>query len=280
MTPILQRVTWIGAQTPGYARRFVDLGADPERVVVTGSVKFDGAETDRSNARTRQLARLAGVEPSNVVFLAGSTQEPEERLALEAFQRLAPSYPQLRLILVPRHPERFDDVADLLRASAVRWQRRSLLTEGTTQPAPILLVDTIGELGAWWGVAHLAYVGGSMGDRGGQNMIEPAGYGAAVSFGPNTWNFRDVVQRLLQAEAAVVVNDGAALTAFVHRGLEDARYRQHLGENAQRIVRDSQGAARQTCEQLRQLLLPAAARSLRHGMISRRADSTLSRKSA
>ncbi len=146
-------------------------------------------------------------------FLAGSTQAPEERLALEAFQALAGEHPRLRLIIVPRHPHRFDEVASLLDQSGVAWQRRSELdkgrkaeggrrkaADGGTIEVPssaalsrILLVDTVGELGAWWGTAAIGFVGGSLfSSRGGQNMIEPAAYGVATSFGPNTQNFRDV----------------------------------------------------------------------------------------
>ena len=258
MRHVLQRVSWIGAQTETYAHRFVQLGADPRRVAVTGSVKFDGAETDRHNARTAELARLAHLGPQDMVFLAGSTQDPEERLALETFQQLLPQFPALRLILVPRHPERFDEVARMLDSTGVLWQRRSQLESARRPEARVLLVDTIGELGAWWGVAQVAFVGGSFGDRGGQNMIEPAAYGAAVSFGPNTWNFRDVVQLLCQGDAAQVVRDGADLTRFVRRCLEDEPFRCSLGQRAQQLVRQNQGAAARTCEQLVRRLPVAA----------------------
>src|SRR5690606_20883116 len=121
------------------------------------------------------------------------------------FRQLVPTYPQLRLILVPRHPERFDEVARLLEQANLPWQRRSELREPPAAgvvPPPILLVDTIGELGAWWGTATIGFVGGSFGDRGGQNMIEPAAYGVATCFGPNTRNFRDIVAALLAAGGA------------------------------------------------------------------------------
>ena len=136
------------------------------------------------------------------VFLAGSTQHPEEQFALDSFLSLAPSHPALRLILVPRHPERFDEVAALLDRSGMCWQRRSKLDGNNIDAdARILLVDTIGELGAWWGTSHIAYVGGSMSRRGGQNPIEPSAYGAAVSFGPKTPNFRGVVAVLLDGRS-------------------------------------------------------------------------------
>src|SRR5207244_156811 len=118
----------------------------------------------------------AGISDDDIVFLAGSTQEPEEQMAIDIFRRLAPQHQRLRLILVPRHPERFDTVAKLLDASNLPWQRRTQLAESSSLLAPrssLLLIDTIGELSAWWGAAHIAFVGGSFGMRGGQNMIEP-----------------------------------------------------------------------------------------------------------
>jgi 3-deoxy-D-manno-octulosonic-acid transferase len=104
----------------------------------------------------------------------------------------------------------------------------------------------VGELGAWWGTAHVAFVGGSLGQRGGQNMIEPSAYGAAVSFGPNTWNFRDVVGQLLAREAAVEVRDGAELTRFVRRCLAEPAFAIQLGQRARSLVLSQQGAADRT----------------------------------
>ena len=210
---------------------------------------------------------MAGFSNDDIVLLAGSTQEPEEAMVLETFRELSPQFPHLRLVLVPRHPDRFESVAKLLDSSGIAWQRRTALDEGSgfrvqgsgtenqqpsdgvavelppqqrvqgsgneTHPSPltphpspltplpsplaprILLVDIVGELGAWWGTARIAFVGGSMGNRGGQNMIEPAAYGAAISFGPNTWNFRDIVAAMLALDAAAVVSDGPQFTQFV-----------------------------------------------------------------
>jgi 3-deoxy-D-manno-octulosonic-acid transferase len=114
----------------------------------------------------------------------------------------------------------------------------------------VLLVDTVGELGAWWGTAHIAFVGGSFGRRGGQNMLEPAAYGAAVAFGPNTWNFRDIVAQLLAAEAAVVVRDAAELEEFVLRALDDPDFTAGLGQRAQALVASQLGATNRTIELL------------------------------
>ncbi len=185
------------------------------------------------------------------MFLAGSTQEPEEQFALEAFRRLSPRHPRLRLMIVPRHPERFSAVAAMLDAAALPWQRRTELDNQPANPAvQILLVDVVGELGAWWGTASVGFVGGSLSTRGGQNMIEPAAYGVATSFGPHTQNFRDVVAALLAAEAAVEVADGEALTEFVRRTLEDPTYSAELGRRAQVLVASQLGATERTLARL------------------------------
>jgi 3-deoxy-D-manno-octulosonic-acid transferase len=270
---LLRSIDRIAVQDETYAERFRVLGARPEAVQVTGSMKYDGAQTDRDNPATRRLAALAGLAADDVVFLAGSTQEPEESVVLTVFRQLSRDWPRLRLIIVPRHPERFDAVARMLDTSGVAWQRRTLLEVGVPAlagspvqnpakagtPAPrVLLVDVVGELGAWWGTAHVAFVGGSLGNRGGQNMIEPAAYGAAVSFGPDTRNFSDIVAALLERDAAVVVADGQQLLAFVRDCLVSPAEAAARGQRAASLVRQQLGATERTFR----LLLPLVGPSL------------------
>lgn len=274
-----KRISLVAAQDSTTAQRFVELGVSPSRVVTTGSLKFDGVELDRNNEATRRFRELAAIGSDEVVFLAGSTQKEEESLAIQVYKELRGEFPRLRLILVPRHPERFDEVAEMLNQSQLPWRRRSKLpghtdvvpdrgkaTDQTLEKEsddlprtgrPIILVDTVGELSAWWGTAHIALVGGSFGSRGGQNMLEPAGYGAAVCFGPNTWNFRDIVGHLLKANAAVVVHDIDELRQFVRRCLEDPDYALALGENARNLILAHRGATQRTIEQLQKLLQPS-----------------------
>lgn len=273
---VLRQVDLVAAQNSETAERFIALGARPEAVHATGSLKFDGAQTDRSNPRTAELRTLAGLSDRDVVLLAGSTQDPEEQYAVEIFKRLAPVHPNLWLILVPRHPQRFDEVAGMLDRSGLAWQRRSLLApamrsiaarevsdattasfdsrDATHRRWSVLLVDTIGELGAWWGAASIGFVGGSFGSRGGQNMLEPAAYGVATCFGPNTWNFRDIVGQLLAADGARVVKDSAKFEAFVLHMLEHPEEAAALSERARRLVLSQQGATRRTGELLCKLV--------------------------
>ena len=213
---------------------------------MTGSIKFDNAQSDRHNPRSKQLAEWANLNPQQTLFLAGSTQAPEERYATDTYLQLKSRFPQLRLALVPRHPERFDAVAAMLQEAGHDWVRRSQWQSIAAAADEIILVDTIGELADWWGAAEIGFVGGSFGSRGGQNMIEPAAMGVATSFGPNTTNFRDVTEALIQAEAAVVVRSADELTHFVERCLASPDYAQTLGTRAAEVVECQRGALSRT----------------------------------
>ncbi len=253
MRRLLNRLSLVAVQNDEYRERFEALGAEPDRLVTTGSLKFDGAVGDRSNAATQRLAQLAGFQTEDVVFLAGSTQEGEEAAALDAYRGLVGEFPRLRLVLVPRHADRFDEVARTLERSGLPFVRRSSLNQIECPSSPrVLLVDAVGELGAWWGTAQIAFVGGSFGDRGGQNMLEPAAYGAAVSFGPNTWNFREIAGALVAAGGAVVLPGPNALGPFVRRCLVDPSFTAELGRRARSLVAANLGATARTVE----LLLP------------------------
>ena len=254
---MLRRLTVVIARSREDADRFAALGAAD--VVVAGSMKYDGARGERTAAMVQQLTALAGITPEDVVFLAGSTQAPEEALAIEAYRKLSASRLSLRLILVPRHAERSDEIAHLLATSGVAWQRRSQLATDDLDPAArVLLVDVTGELAAWWGAAAIAFVGGSLdGKRGGQNMLEPAAYGAAVCFGPHTRNFQTEVAGLLAADAIRIVHDADELTAFVQWALDEPAQRQAMGQRAAAAVAAGRGATPFTVSRLL-ALLPAS----------------------
>jgi 3-deoxy-D-manno-octulosonic-acid transferase len=249
------KLALLAAQTEEYAACYRALRAVPERVIVTGSVKYDGVETRRDNPRTQEMRQLFLVRPTDLILVAGSTQAPEEQLVLDVFRKARERHEDLRLFLVPRQKERFDEVANLLRRSGLPFVRRSQQAQPLADRAAVVLVDTIGELGAVWGLAHVAFVGGSLdGKRGGQNMIEPAAYGAAVVFGPHVWNFKDTVTHLLEANAAVQVADAAALTAEVCRLLGDPAARAALGQAARGFILSQQGATERTVAALTHLI--------------------------
>jgi len=252
--PIFASLNWVGCQDTEVLEHFRSCGTAPENLEVTGSLKFDNAPSTRDTPAVLECKTWAGQSDEHLVWLVGSTQPDEEKMALSIFNRLVHRHPNLRLILVPRHPQRFDEVDQLIGAFQNTPLRRSSTKKSQTEwpQDRILLIDTIGELMHWWGTAHLATVGGSFGSRGGQNMLEPAGYGCAVSFGPDTRNFKQIAQTLLQNEAAVRVKDELELQHFIGRCLEDPAYRIRLGKQAADTVNRHRGAVERTCKALDQ----------------------------
>jgi 3-deoxy-D-manno-octulosonic-acid transferase len=211
---------------------------------------------------TAELGRLFAISRQDLVWVAGSTQAPEETIAISIYRVLKDRFPRLRLILVPRQRDRFDEVASLVKQSGLPLVRRSDLTDvPLTDPNAIVLVDTIGELSAVWGLTDVAFVGGSLdGRRGGQNMLEPAAYGAAVVFGPHVWNFRDAAGRLVREGGAVQVANSDGLALAVPELLASADRRRQLGATARRLVLGQQGATARTLDALDSLIAPPLAK--------------------
>lgn len=248
---LFRHVTTFAMQTEEYADRLRQLGVSERQLRVTGSVKFDGATGERNTPKGRELARVLSVsretEASAIVMVAGSTHAPEEAILLGVFAKLRATFPQLRLILVPRHPDRFAEVAELVQKSGLSFARRSQLTEPSD--APVVLLDTVGELGAAWGLADLGFTGGSLDrKRGGQSMIEPAGYGVPVVFGPHVWNFGDAARMLVDAGGAIMVKSADELEGALAGLLIDPHARHQMGAIAQRLVREQQGATGRTLD--------------------------------
>ncbi len=260
ITSVLSQVNWIGTQSSTYRNRFLQLSYPRERIDVTGNIKFDGATPDREHPEVAMRRALLSLdtpsqEGERIVWLCGSTQSPEESLCLQAMSEMLPRFPGLRMILVPRHAERFDEVAKLVEASGLPWLRRSQLTDAPTGTQwRVLLADSVGELRWWWGLADIGFVGGSFGSRGGQNMIEPCAYGVATSFGPNTRNFTDVVQLLLESDGAVQFQDPAQIVPWVTAMIENPSERQALQERAKELVQKQRGAVQRTWSQLKTLI--------------------------
>jgi 3-deoxy-D-manno-octulosonic-acid transferase len=253
---VLESFDVLAVQNETYRHRLEQLGAPPDRLVVTGNIKFDRVESDRQNPRTKELRWAFGIREDEQVLIAGSTQAPEEMYALDAWRMLRAEFPKLRLILVPRHKERFEDVAELVHQRGVSLIRRSEAKDVSAQSAvgsPVLLLDTLGELAACWGMADIAFVGGSLTNRGGQNMLEPAGFGAAVLFGPNTWNFKEITEALLQRDAARVVNGPDQLLETLKELLRQPRVAEEMGGRARALIAQQQGATTRTVDRIAEL---------------------------
>lgn len=254
---LFSRVAAFGMQSETFAGNVKALGIDAGRVHVTGNVKYDGVALDRSNPKTVALRPMLGIDTDELVWVAGSTHDPEEHIVLSIYLRLLAQFPKLRLVLVPRAPERFDEVARYIEATGLQCVRRNKRSDADSGPTKgIVLIDTLGELSAAWGLATIGFTGGSLNDkRGGQSMIEPAGFGVPVLFGPHTWNFRDAVAGLLDAGGAICVADEFELEREVVRLLGDVDLRTQMGDAARAFVRAQQGATERTLDLLDRVIV-------------------------
>jgi 3-deoxy-D-manno-octulosonic-acid transferase len=252
---LLGRISVFGMQSAEDARRIVALGAEAERVVVTGNLKADLApDPPGAEALWRRLLGLGGDEP---VWVAGSTHRGEEEIVLDTFLRLRARHPSLILVLAPRHPERAAEVEEAIRARGLDSLRRSRLPERRAANAVVLL-DTIGELAQLYQVASVVFVGGSLVPWGGHNLLEPALRKRPVLFGPHTANFRDSADLLLAAGGALRVGDGRMLEETLHRLLGDPELKRRMGEAAFHAVSARQGAVEQTLDLLGRFIVKAA----------------------
>lgn len=230
----------VAAQSPADAARYRELGVPSERVSVTGSIKFDLHIPASLEERVEVLRREWGGRP---VWVAGSTHEGEDEQVLFAHRRVLEDFPRALLILVPRHPERFDRVAALCRREQLTLARRSQ-PAGYDAQTQVYLADTMGELPVLMGSADVAFVGGSLVKTGGHNMLEASAQGVAVCFGPHVFNFAAISQMLIEAVAAVQVADQRELAAQLCRWFGDASARAEVGENGRRVVERNRGALR------------------------------------
>lgn len=256
--PVLRKLTLIMAMDQASSDRFIKLGANPARVIVTGSIKFDGVDVAANQNKVEAYRSALPLAPDDIILLAGSTHEPEESILLDIYSQLKILHPRLRLLFAPRHAERFNEVAELITQQGFSCYRKSQPqtdVTGSDFRDHVILLDTLGELSIAWGVADLAYVGGSLeNQRGGQNMLEPAAYGAAVLVGPNTWNFQHIMQQLIAVHAITQVNTRTELSQVLQQYLLNPTSAHSQGLTAQEFVKSQQGATRITIELMQRIL--------------------------
>jgi len=237
----LAQVAAVGAQSPADAERIRALGAP--RVDVTGSIKFELAVPSGLVAQADALRAGFGGRPA---WIAASTRDGEELPVLEAFAKLRERFPQLLLVLVPRHPERFEPVARLCEQRGYRVERRSARRDGAAAGTDILLGDTMGELLLLYAAADIAFIGGSLRPLGGQNLLEALAVGTPVVFGPHMFNFSDISRMSLARGAAREVCDSAELARAVGAWLADPAARRAAGAAGKKMVEENRGALEKT----------------------------------
>jgi 3-deoxy-D-manno-octulosonic-acid transferase len=250
----LGRIDLYCVQDRTYAARLRALGVPSEKLFITGTMKFDTIVTESGDGSRRRIARTLGVEGASAVVVGGSTHAPEEIVLYDAYRRLSEAIPGLRLVLAPRQPARVREVEEAIQARGGRCVRRTALPSSSVPEDAVILVDTIGELGAIYSVADVVFVGGSLIPHGGQNMMEPAGLGKAVVFGPSVENFRESVDLLLGEGAAIRVGDGEGLAGALRDLLTNRERAREIGRRARHVVERNQGASLRNLAILRERL--------------------------
>ena len=242
----INQLTLIGSQNERSSERFLSLGVSPDKVVTVGNLKFDSKEKDNPNT-TQSLQQMIG-QRRVVVF--ASTRDGEERKILKSYVNTKDKFDAL-MIVIPRHPQRFDEVFNLIVDSGLNVKRRSqgLSCDENTQ---VLLGDSMGELLSYYSVCDIAFIGGSLIDTGGQNMLEAAALSKPILFGPSVFNFEQIAQLLLEKGASIQVDDADGLMKTISSLLLDDAKRKELGENAKNLLEKHRGAV----DRLLKLIIP------------------------
>jgi len=253
LRPILEKVSRFLMRSEEDARRIVSLGGAAQRVEVTGDLKWDLPVTQAPAAALRQEL---GLDPDAPVLVAGSTFKGEESAVLEAYGALRQEFPSLQLILAPRHPARFEEVARALERRGMAFLRRSAATgsSSATGTASVLLLDTVGELRRAYGAGTVCFVGGSLVKRGGQNLLEPAAAGRPMIFGPRTENFAEAAKALLAAGAGFRIESREELLPAVRDLLSHSVRCAEAGARGAALVAANRGAARRTAQRILEML--------------------------
>jgi 3-deoxy-D-manno-octulosonic-acid transferase len=254
---VLNDLTLAIMQSPDDAKRIRDLGVSEEKLRVSGNLKFDSANAAIDQNLTRQLRERFNFTAGPLI-VAASTHEPEEAVLLAAFERTRESHPDARLLIAPRHPERFQEVAGLLEKSGLTWSRRSQPESDRDAKSDVVLLDTIGELGAIYSLADLVFVGGSIAPHGGHNVLEPAAQGVCTITGPYTQNFAWITNAMLNEHALIQMHESSdfanALANIMNPLLSDVATRREIGARAKSVCERNRGATEKTIEMISQLI--------------------------
>jgi 3-deoxy-D-manno-octulosonic-acid transferase len=250
---VLGQVRLFCMQSAMDAERILELGAPPERVHVTGNLKYDLPAMEEGPAPAAICAGLA-LPPDCRLVIAGSIHRGEDEPVVEAYKAAAATRGDLCLLLAPRHPERLDEVERLVKRAGVPCVRRSRLPGEAPQAGGAILLDTMGELARLYAAASVVFIGGSLIPHGGQNILEPAAHGRAVLHGPHMGNFAEMRELFQAAGAALEVADGPALATALRALLDDPARADRMGQAGRAIVESQRGATQRTADLVGELL--------------------------
>ncbi|MHC4759299.1 MAG: 3-deoxy-D-manno-octulosonic acid transferase, partial [Planctomycetota bacterium] len=255
---IFEKMTLILAQTEEYAERFKEIGTPDENIKVTGTLKYDTAQVVDKVKGAYELAVQLGIDDERL-WVAGGTGNDEEEIIIEVFKQLKQDerFRDLRLVVVPRKPERFDEVSQVIERAGMSYVRYSQYKESgerCSEKTDVILGDTMGDLRKFYSLATIIFVGRSLVPMGGSDMMEAAALGKCTMFGPHAFNFKQTVDVLLEGEGGLLVNDKDELLKTAINCLREAEFAHRIAENGQEVIRRNQGATEKTVEHISQLL--------------------------
>ena len=252
MVKTLSSIKMFCMQSAVDAQYVIEVGADPQLVLVTGNTKFEQSYTQMDGAlRALKLDELQ-ISDNKPIFIAGSTYEGEEELLLKAFAELKVQHPKAAMIIAPRKIARADAIAELALALGIMTVKRTMLNQQNS--ADVIILDTIGELGQLYGIADFVFVGGSLIKRGGHNILEPAAHGKPIITGPNMFNFKDIYTVMTNHEACITVRDEQELEQAVLRLASDELLCANYSQNALKVIAENSGAAERSIVEIKKLL--------------------------
>ena len=251
---MLQTVVKFCMQSSIDAQYIIKLGADPQRVMVTGNTKYDQTYTDVSEAEQKLLISQYGFAGQRPILIAGSTHKGEEESLFASFSKIRNLFPQACLVIAPRDIQRADELVSMAAATGHRAVKRSKLEKETASGHNTVILDTIGELGRVYSIADIVFVGGSLIPQGGHNILEPAAHGKPIIVGPHMFNFKDIYALLSDRKACITAKDPTLLTDKLLAVLENKELSETMSKNARAIIEENRGAAHKNTLQLKQLL--------------------------
>jgi len=243
MKPVLNSFSRICVQSEAQGKRFAQVGVNPDKICITGNMKFDRKTTSFSTHNIRSIRKSMAIPENRKVFLAGSTHTGEERILIESFTRLKSIFPDLVLIIVPRNPDRADEVCRIASDSEMTIKKMS---QGNFDATDVIIVDSMGVLGKLYAIADVAFVGGSLAPFGGHNPLEPAAFEKPIIFGPDMSDFPEISRMLLDAGGAIEVNDDEDIYQSVREILSNPTKAIEIGKKALDIFKANQGAVEKT----------------------------------
>lgn len=259
LKPLLNKVNTFCMQTEQDAHRLIRLGVNPDKIKITGNVKFDLKDYSDSNSASlpagRDLKNRLGIKEFEKILVCGSTHPREEEIILGVYIKLLQEFKGLRLIIAPRHPERSNEISGLIKKSGLQFQFFSSLNPNLSsfKEEPVIIVDCVGQLLNFYAIADIVYIGGSLVKHGGQNILEPALFAKPILFGPHMFNFRNIADLFLKNRAALLVHNKSELQEKIKYLMTCNQAAAELGRQAKSLIGKNQGATQKTLEYIKLL---------------------------